>query len=186
MNRGLVLVAIACCWTGTGETGAAQSEPATTPQFTEQFEAGKRALEGGHYRDAVGSFKKANKLQGNSCYPCLLGMAHADLKLEDYKNALDSSIKAIGAAKDDHERAAAHNLKGNILIASAQSPKDLASAEEEYKAATELDKSVAVYHLNCATAMIRQSKDEAAKKELQVCLDAHPAPDLGRPGAESG
>jgi peroxiredoxin len=180
MNRGLVFVAIACCWTGLGETGVAQSGPAATPQFTEQFEAGKRALEGGHYRDALGSFKKANKLQGNSCYPCLLGMAHADLKLEEYKNALDSSIKAIAAAKDDQERAAAHNLKGNVLIASAQNPKDLTSAEDEYKAAAELDKSVAIYHLNCATAMLRQSKDEAAKGELQICLEAHPTPDVGR------
>jgi len=180
MNRGLVFVAIACCCTGIGETGVAQSGPTSSPQFTEQFEAGKRALEGGHYRDAVGYFKKANKLEGNSCYPCLLGMAHADLKLEDYENAVESSVKAIGAAKDDHERAAAHNLKGNILIATAQSPKDLANAEDEYKAATELDKSVPVYHLNCATAMIRQSKDEAAKAELQICLDAHPGPDLGR------
>ncbi len=181
MNRVLILAAWACCLTAMGEVSAGQSEPAN-PEFTKQFEAGALALKAGNYRDAIGSFKKANKLQGNSCYQCLLGMASAGLKLEDYKSALDSSTKAIGVAKDDHERALAHNLKGNVLIASAQNPAGIASAEEEYRAAVQLDSAVAVYHLNCATAMIRQSKDkdEAAKRELEACLDAHPTPDLAR------
>jgi peroxiredoxin len=43
-----------------------------------------------------------------------------------------------------------------------------------------LNRTVAVYHLNCATAMIRQSKDEAAKQELEACMAANPAPDLAR------
>ncbi len=163
-----------------GDVASAQTGSGSNPAFAEQYEAGKRAFSAGHYRDAIGAFKKANKLQSNSCYECLLGMAAAGLKLEEYKNAIESSDKAIGAAKDDQERAAAHNLKGNILTASAQGAKEFARAEEEYRAAVQLDRAVAVYHLNCAGALIRQSKDEAAKQELEACLEAHPAPDLAR------
>ena len=41
--------------------------------------------------------------------------------------------------------------------------------------AVQIDRTVATYHLNLATALIRQSKDEAAKPELG-----------GLPGRESG
>jgi peroxiredoxin len=180
VNRVLMLAALTCCWIAVGEVATAQTGAVANPAFTEQFEAGNRALSTGHYRDAIGSFKKANKLQDNACSQCFLGMAAAGLKLEDYKGALEFSSKAILVAKDDHERAAAHNLKGNILAGSAQNATELAHAEEEYRAAVQLDHAVAIYHLNCATAMIRQSKDEAAKPELQACLDSLPAPDLAR------
>jgi thiol-disulfide isomerase/thioredoxin len=177
----LLAIAISCCLVPGGEI-IAQTGAAENPALTEQLAAGSRQLTAGNYRDALGSFKKANKLQNNSCYQCLLGMASAAMHLEDYKSALESSSKAITLAKDDQERAGAHNLKGNILIASAHDAKEIASAEDEYRAATQLDSAVAVYHLNCATAMIRQSKDkdEAAKRELQACLDAHPAPQISR------
>ncbi len=156
---------------------AAQAGPASNPAFTEQFEAGKRALRDGHYKDAAGALKKALKLQSD-CSACYAGLATADLKLGDGKGALESCDKAIGTAKDDSSRAYAHNLKGHILLATAENPNQMATAEAEFRTAIQLDRMVAPYHLNLATALIRQSKGEAAKLELEACLAANPSPDV--------
>lgn len=43
-----------------------------------------------------------------------------------------------------------------------------------------MDRAVATYHLNLATALIRQSKDETARPELEACLAASPAPEAAK------
>lgn len=158
----------------------AQSGPNSNPAFNEQFEAGKRALNEGRYKDAAGALKKAIKLQ-EDCYGCYTGLAAANLKLGDGKGALESCDKAIGAAKSDSSRAYAHNLKGQILIAKAENPTQLEMAEAEFRMAVQLDRTAATYHLNLATTLIRESKDEAAKPELEACLNANPAPEVAKP-----
>jgi len=180
MNRDRMGMMLACLLAVSGEVTVGQAGPGSSPALTEQLEAARIAFNAGKYRDAANAFKKANKLQGDSCYPCWLGMAAVNMKTEDYKAALQSADKAVALAQDDSERAAAHNLKGNIFSARAQGAKEFVAAEEEYRTAAQLNRTAAVYHLNCATAMIRQSKDEAAKQELEACLAANPAPDLER------
>src|SRR5271166_5048913 len=137
-------------------TAPAQVGSGSNPAFTEQFEAGKHALNERRYKDAAGAFKKAVKLQPD-CYACYTGLAAADLKLGDGKGALESCDKAIAAAKDDSSRAYAHNLKGHILLATAEDSNQMATAEAEFRTAIQLDRMVAAYHLNLATALIRQS-----------------------------
>jgi peroxiredoxin/Tfp pilus assembly protein PilF len=158
---------------------AAQVPSNPNPAFTEQFEAGKRALSEGRYKDSVAALKKAVKLQPD-CYSCYTGLATANLKLRDTKGAIESSDKAISLAKDDSTRASAHNQKGYILLLNAANPKEIEAAEAEFLSAVQLNRTVALYHLNLANAMIRQSKDEAAKPELEACLAASPPPDLAK------
>lgn len=160
-------------------TAPAQVGSGSNPAFTEQFEAGKHALNEFRYKDAAGALKKAVKLQPD-CYACYTGLAAANLKLGDRKGALESCDKAITVAKDDSSRAYAHNLKGNLLIADAERPAEIGTAEAEFRMAVQIDRTVATYHLNLATALIRQSKDEAAKPELEACLGASPAPDVAK------
>jgi peroxiredoxin/Tfp pilus assembly protein PilF len=176
MNRGVLLALI---FFSLAVAESSQFESGSNPAFTGQFEAGKRALNEGHDRDALGSFKKALKFQ-RDCYACYTGMAIAYLKLGDEKSALESSDKAVAAANNDSSRAYAHNLKGRILITNAEKPSEIGAAEAEFRLAVQLDHSAAMYHLNLATALIRQSKDEVAKPELQECLAASPGPDVAR------
>jgi len=157
----------------------AQSVPNSNPAFTEQFEAGKRALNDGHFKDALGALKKAVKLQ-EDCYACYTGLAIANLKLGDGKAALESCDKAISLAKGDSARAYAHNLKGQILLSKAENATQLEMAEEEYRMAVQLDPAAAAYHLNVATVLVRQSKDEAAKSELEACMKANPNPEVAK------
>jgi tetratricopeptide (TPR) repeat protein len=173
MNR-IALITLTGFSLMTG-TAPAQVGSGSNPAFTEQFEAGKHALNERRYKDAAGAFKKAVKLQPD-CYACYTGLAAANLKLGDGKGALESCDKAIATAKDDSSRAYAHNLKGNILIAKAE----IGAAEAEVRMAVQLDGTLATYHLNLATVLIRQSKDEAAKPELEACLSAKPTPDVAK------
>jgi peroxiredoxin len=144
-------------------------------EFAKQLEIAKLAMSDGEYRDAIGAYKKAIKLKGD-CYACFYSMASAYARARDQRGALEACDKAVAVATDDDARAAAHNLKGKILVGYAGEAKDLIAAENEFRAAVQLDSKVASYHLNLATTLIRQGKDEAAKPELQVCLAAQPDP----------
>ncbi len=166
---------LSCVSLAIGQAGTAPD-----PGFTRQFDTANSAYKQGDYRKAVEGFKKANKLEGNSCYACCLGVAISSWKLRDYKNAIEFADKAIGLAKSDRDGAVAHNLRGNVLLARAQSDKDFSGAEDEYRRAIQLDPATPNYHLNCASALIRQSKDEAARRELQACLAANPAPEIAK------
>jgi len=137
MNRHLVVALTTLLLAGKMVVG--QTAPAPDPVFTEQFQAGKRALSEGRYKDALGAFKKANKAQNDSCGACYLGMAAADMKLRDSSRALEACDRAISVAQTDSSRAAAHNLKGNVLATGVQGPTAMAKAEEEYRAAIQLD-----------------------------------------------
>jgi len=164
---------------GISLTPASNSQvgSSVTSAFTEQFEAGKHALEQGDYKGAAGALKKAIKLQ-SECYACYTGLAQASAKLGDRRGAIESSDRAIDVAKSDNSRAYAHNLKGNILFLDPDNSNQIGFAETEFARAVQLDRTVAIYHLNLATAMIRQSKDEAAKPELDACLAASPTADI--------
>jgi len=146
-------------------------------EFAKQLEIARHAMSDGEYRDAIGAYRKAIKLKGD-CYSCYYGIASAYARVRDERSALEACDKAIGVAADDGARAAAHNLKGKILVSYADEPKDFTAVENEFRAAVHLDSNVAVYHLNLATTLIRQGKDEAAKPELQACMASLPDPTI--------
>jgi peroxiredoxin len=105
-------------------------------------------------------------------------LAEADLNMGDHKDALESCDRAIDTAKDDASRAYAHDIKGRVLSLIAESPNQMMSAEKEFRWAAQLDAAIAVYHLHLAQAMIRLSKDEASRPELNACLGASPSPEI--------
>lgn len=148
---------------------------APDPAFQEEFQKAKEALRVHKYDNAISSFKKANKLQQNRCAECYYGMALALFQKQEADHALDNADKALAFEGDDVSRAVTHNLKGNIFLALARSePKKLKNAEDEYRAAAQLDKTQPDYHMNLARALLLQSKDEEAGPELRACLDCKP------------
>ncbi len=176
MNRKVLLALIGLLFL---IPATAQNASPPNPAFTEQFDASKRALDEGRYKDAAGLLKKALKLQPD-CFGCSTGLAVADLKIGDLKGALESCDKAIAAAKTNSSRAYAHNLRGQILLNHAEKPSEIEEAETEFQSAVQMDSTVANYHLNLATLMIRQTKDDAAKPELQASLAANPSADVAK------
>ncbi|HTS34255.1 MAG TPA: redoxin family protein [Candidatus Solibacter sp.] len=148
---------------------------ATDPAVIEACERGKTDMQEHKYKEALEAFKNANKLAHDSCGECYLLTAFAYFHLRDQGHALESCDKAIATATTIEVRASAHNMKGNFLLASAgMDAKTLHTAEGEFQAAATLDPKAPVFHLNLAKALLRESKDEAAKQELQVCLECAP------------
>ena len=156
----------------------AQAVPPADPAFKAQFEEGQQALKAGRYKDAITALKKANKLQHNSCGECYLLLAVAYYRSGELAQCEENCDKAAATATDDSMRAVAHNMKGTAVFAAAGADKTdsktMQSSESEFRSAIQLDPKSAGFHLNLARALLRQSKDDEAKQELQSCLGLHP------------
>ncbi len=152
-----------------------QLKPQTDPAFLEQFQRGAQALAAAKYSDAVNAFKKANKLQNNSCTDCYLGMAVACFHMGESEKVLENSDKALSVASDDAQRAVAHNLKGVVFTAYGESDsRKLGAAEAEFRSATGLAPGNPLFHMSLARTLLKQSKDEEAIQELRKCLALQP------------
>jgi thiol-disulfide isomerase/thioredoxin len=153
----------------------AQQPQSSDPAFKEQFERGQQALNIHNYKEAIDSFKKANKLQHDSCGECDFFMAIAFYNGKDFGRTIEYCNKAMDAVKSNPTRALTHNLKGNAITATAGSDaKKLVMAENEFRAAVELEPKMPVLHMNLANNLLKQSRDEEGKQELQVCLSLNP------------
>ena len=151
------------------------------PAFKEQMERGHKALQDGKYKDALNALKNANKLQHDSCGECYFLLAIAYFRMHDLSHATENCDRAIATAGSDGLRALSHNLKGNLLLSSSgEDMKKARLAESEYKTAVQLDPKSAIFHFNLAKALLRESEDDAAKQELQACLDCAPEEKLGK------
>jgi len=145
------------------------------PAYQEEFEKGKAALVAHQYDNAICAFKKANKLHQNQSADCYYGIALVLQRQGEIDRALENATKALALAGDDTSRAIIHNLKGSLFLGIGRNePRKLKNAEDEYRAATQLDENNPDYHLNLARALLRQSKDVDAKPELLACLDCKP------------
>jgi tetratricopeptide (TPR) repeat protein len=103
---------------------------------------GTEALAAQDYRQAIKLFEMANKSQHKACGPCYLGLASAYEGLQDVVQQLENANKALHYTSEAQGKARAHELKGEALLALAnQDPRKLKEAEEEFRAAAELDGS---------------------------------------------
>ena len=154
---------------------AAQAAPSGDAAFNTQLEEGRQALKAGKYKDAINALKKANKLQNNSCGECYLLLAVAHYRSGELEQCEENCDKAVATATDDGLRSLAHNMKGTAVLTATKKTdsKKAQESESEFRAAIGLDPKSAVFHLNLAKALLRESKDDEAKQELQTCLGLH-------------
>ena len=155
-------------------TGLAQSE--ADPQLQQQVLAAKDKMAAGKNAEAIELFKKLVK-EHKDCALCWLGMGYADLRTGNLEEADKCANKTLSLSADDVDRIAAHNLKGEVLL--ANSPKDskaASKAEAEFRECVKLSPDKAGFHLNLARSLLKQSKDDEAASELRTCLSLHPAP----------
>jgi thiol-disulfide isomerase/thioredoxin len=87
--------------------------------------------------------------------------------------------KAFTFATSDDDRATARNLKGEALFYIGEpDAKSVQKAETEFREAVRLAPSVAVFHMNLARSLMKQSKDDEAVQELKQCLVLNPSPPM--------
>jgi thiol-disulfide isomerase/thioredoxin/Tfp pilus assembly protein PilF len=150
---------------------SAQTDDATSKTHLDLAE---QAMKARKYGDAISEYKKAIKLRA-SCSEFYLSLAIAYVRAGQFDDGLKSCERALSVASDDDSRAAAHNMKGNLLLSrAADDKKKLSASESEYRTAIQLDSKPAVYRLNLARALFKQLKDEDGKKLLEECLASNP------------
>ena len=160
------------------ETPAGKSQP--SPEFLEHYDKGKQGLKERKFDDAIAAFKKALKVDPG-CADCYFGVAAAYSQKGDANHALEFSDKSLAAAQEDVSRAAAHNLKGGILMALGESdPGRLKDAETEFRQAVQFRSGTASYSFNLAKALAMQSKADEAKQEFTRCLSLNPDEETAR------
>jgi thioredoxin-like negative regulator of GroEL len=158
---------------------AAQQPQPADAAFEQEFSAAKAAMASGNYKAALDGFKKANKLHNNRCDECYLQSAVVNFKTGFFEAAVQNCDRAISSSTSDAMKASAHNLKGTAYLASGNNGKKvLEAAENELRMATQLANDSATFHYNLATALLRESKGEAARAELNAALSLHPSPAL--------
>ena len=170
----LTVVVLAAGWFAA-PIADANSQLPTDPTFQQQFEAGRAALKDGKLKEAMDAAKKANKLAGDKCAECYLMMAAVHYRRLEPDAGIAACDKAIEITNNASLRAQGHNLKGRLMLLDAgQEAKKLKQAESELRAATEPQPKVASFHFDLALALLRQSRDDDAKQELQQVLSLSP------------
>lgn len=139
----------------------------------EQMKKGDDAMAAKHFADAASAYKKANKLENESCYMCWLKLALAQFNNSDEHGAASACERALMLAKSDSDRAAAHYLKGEVILGGGEA-KRYHDAETEYRAAVDLQKQVADYHFKLAYALFKESQDTQGQEELAAYLKMAP------------
>jgi thiol-disulfide isomerase/thioredoxin len=127
----------------------------------------------GHQDEALSAFKKANKLRGNSCAECYLGIAQVDQDTDDEPGAIENAEKAVKFAAADKAMAAqARNLKGVALMSLVEKPNDkkLAEAITEFRSALDLFPGLGMARFNLGVALIKQGNEADGLRELQAYL----------------
>ena len=140
------------------------------------LQLGRAMLVQRRYKEALKSFKKAQKLHGKKSADLHFGMALAYKGLGAYKNALKESDKALQYASDEYLLAQAHNLKGIFInaLAKRKDKKKFQEAEREFRAALELSENIPNYHFNLGVTLLRQERDSEGIQELEVYLELDP------------
>lgn len=129
----------------------------------------------GKYEEALGLYKKANRMKQDSSLECLWGMAQAYSKLGAYKNSVQTCDRLIQLGGDNvYFLANAWNLRGNELSASAtENPEKLdqdklREAEAAYREVLRVSPSLNMAHYNIGIALIRMNRVKEGVEELQT------------------
>lgn len=134
------------------------------------------------YEEALKSFKRANEMRGKKSPECFFGMAQAYYGLEEYKNAVENSEKAIELGGNDNLRALAYNLQGLALQSQStlKDQKKLKEAESLFRKGLALKVEHPVLSYNLAYVLLQQSRDQEGLTELEKYLKLAPKGEFAR------
>lgn len=159
-----------------GTAGSFAVESNAGPVIQQSLVEANELMQAGRYGQAQDILKKLLK-EHKDCSTCWLEMGYCNLKMGKVDEANKAAGKALDAAGSDPERAAGHNLKGEIFFATGgPDAKLFAKAEVEFREAVRLAPDSATFHLNLADSLLKQSKDVEACQELKTCLALNPSP----------
>jgi tetratricopeptide (TPR) repeat protein/peroxiredoxin len=155
----------------TAATGKAAADPAVDDHLLK----GDALLNRRRFEDALKEFKAAGKLAKENSFEAWLGQALAYQGLDGDKNAVEAALRAIPLAPNDKLRAHVHTTAGISLVKLGDIKAErYADAEREFRTALQLDPEAEFSCFNLGMVLLKQSRDEEGKAELQTYINRHP------------
>lgn len=166
-------------------TLAAEETPSgpTDPKAQKTFQKGMEQLNQRMIRDALSSFRKADKQDGGHCVACQRRMLYLAVQLEDWETAETAASELVTELQDKKELASAHYQLGVAVLhqALAKGKDDLfRKVHEEATKALDLYPQFPSAVILDGRALAHLKQDEAAKQQFERYVQMMPAGDLGR------
>jgi len=140
-----------------------------------QLRMGDAAYAAHNFQFALHAYMNADRMSEGNCIRCTMKISQAYMGLKNWSMALSTADRALAMATTATEKAQAHNIKGTAYLAQiSQDPKNIQLAQEEYRAASQADPLVPVFHFNLGIALLKDSHDDEGVKELQRFVDLAP------------
>ncbi len=150
--------------------------PPQTPVPTDKLLEGRGLYDAGKYKEAVRSFKEADKLANGSCAECRLWLAKAFDKLGAYKEALKNIDSVSGVTTNKTILIGASNERGVALVGlAANDPKQLEAAAKAFRQALEMsDGAINSIRFSLGVTLLQMSRDEEGVAILKEYLAKGP------------
>jgi thiol-disulfide isomerase/thioredoxin/TolA-binding protein len=160
------------------QTGsAAPTQPPwyeSDPHFLAAKAEANKLSGSGELQFAIDADKKANKIAGGKCSPCLRQMITLQMRTGNYKDAAAAADELAAVVEAPSEKSIAEGLRGEALYAQAgekPKPAQLEAAHEVFQAALkEYPLNNAARFLD-ATVLARMGQTDEARQQFQTCID---------------
>lgn len=139
------------------------------PSIQRAIEKAKQYESAGRHEDAIGAYKKANKVAGGKCSICLLQLSEIYGVIGDQKNSAKAATQLGEIVSSPADKATAATLEGTALLREGMAKKkrelfEQASAKFQLALQYQADRTD-VYFLY-GMALGRSGDDTAAKREF--------------------
>jgi peroxiredoxin len=154
------------------------ADPPQPPIPSDKLLEGRGQYDAGKYKDAVRTFKEADKLANGSCAECRLWLAKALDKVGAYKDGLKNVDSVLGMAPNQTVLVGAYNERGVALVGlAANDPKQLEPAEQAFRKALELSEGkINAVRFSLGVTLLQMSRDAEGVALLKEYLEKGPAP----------
>jgi peroxiredoxin len=152
------------------------ADPPRAPVPTDKLLEGRGQYDAGKYKDAVRTFKEADKLTNGSCAECRLWLAKALDKVGAYKESLKNLDSVQGMTTNPTILVGAYNERGVTLVALAEGdPKRLEPAAEAFRKALDLSEGkVNAIRFSLGVTLLQMSRDAEGVALLKEYLAKGP------------
>jgi peroxiredoxin len=152
------------------------ADPPQSPIPSDKLLEGRGQYEAGKYKDAVRTFKEADKLANGSCAECRLWLAKALDKVGAYKDGLKDVDAVLGLTTNQTILVGAYNERGVALVGlAANDPKQLEPAEKAFRQALELSEGkVNAVRFSLGVTLLQMSRDAEGVALLKEYLEKGP------------
>jgi thiol-disulfide isomerase/thioredoxin len=152
--------------------GLAQSGNA---EYDDCMAKAQKLFRAGNDDEAIKEYRHAIKLSGEKNYEPYWGIAQAYLNAGATKNVMDSCEQVVKLAPDDKWKARAIDMKGLALFQdSGNDRRKLEKAEEQFRAAIQVNQYLAPAHYNLGLTLLKENRDDDGKVELNSYLSMSP------------